>query len=257
MAKTANDWLNELVNGKNQVFPHMPRSDVIQGLRDRINDPSKIDQDRTSLCGAAALMYCLAKDKPADYARYVVELYHTGKGKIGKLKVEPGSDCRKYKPGKTKKIDPVDWIALASLRDSENAILDYDSPDTDLGGITMPGDLFDWFKAAGFTGVTEETNLVFTKGKGTLEKANKLYLQHKNVCLFVNAKVFEGPKAKLMSAFPNHWVVMSSKVTITKKEVDLTVYTWGSDKFRLIMGAKKMTISAFCNHFYGYISAKG
>ena len=258
MAKSTADWVTELINGKSQAYPHMPRQEVIDGLRDRLADPSKIDQDRTSLCGPAALLYCLAKDKKEAYAQYIVELYHTGKSKIGSLEVEPSEDCRNYKPGKERQIHPVDWVGLASLRDSENDFLDYQSPDDEAAGITMPGALMGWFKSAGFTNVTEECNLVITKDKDTLMKADTRYKEQNNVCLFINAKVFGGQKkAKKKSGTPNHWVVMSSQVSITNNEVDVTVYTWGTPYRKLTMGSPKVTVEEFCNHFYGYVSAKG
>src|SRR5690349_226344 len=95
--KTAQEWITELANGKEQAFPNISRADVVSGLRARIASPVKIDQANTSLCGAASLMYCLASRKPDVYAQYVAELYQTGKGRLGKLKVEPGKDCRAYK----------------------------------------------------------------------------------------------------------------------------------------------------------------
>ena len=46
-----------------------------------------------------------------------MDLYDKGQAQFGTLKVKPGDACRNYDP---KKIAPVDWVALASLRDSDN-----------------------------------------------------------------------------------------------------------------------------------------
>ena len=40
------------------------------------------------------------------------------KAKLGRLSIEPGSDARNYDP--KGKIPQVDWLTMASIRDSEN-----------------------------------------------------------------------------------------------------------------------------------------
>ena len=247
MAKTAADWISELKTSTKQAFPNIKRGDVEMGLQERLKDPKKIHQRNTSLCGCASLFYCLATSKPDLYAQYVVELYLNGKSTIGSLTVEPGEDCRKYGATRTSGIDPADWVALASLRDSENDAFDYQSPSNEAGGITMPGDLLDWFKDVGFGKDTNDTNLVFTKGIGTLRDANKKFGLKQNVCLFISAKLLNDPTNDTMTA--DHWVVLQAPVTETGGKVSTEVYTWGS--LRTI----DLPASTFCKNFYGYISA--
>jgi hypothetical protein len=55
----------------------------------------------------------------------------------------------------------VDWVALASLRDSTNLFSDYQSHTNAAAGITLPGTLAGWFSASGFSQVENRTNLVF------------------------------------------------------------------------------------------------
>ena len=108
-----------------------------------------IDTSNVNLCGPAAFFYCLVHDDPDLYAKYVIDLYTTGKAMLGTIEVSPGSDCRNYRPDKSK-IVPVDWVALASLRDLDNSFIlffDFDSADTGVGGITMPHSMKSWFKA--------------------------------------------------------------------------------------------------------------
>ena len=52
--------------------------------------------------------------KPELYVEYVIDLFTTGKARIGSLEVKPGTACRAYQPPKDK-IAGVDWVALASL----------------------------------------------------------------------------------------------------------------------------------------------
>ena len=63
----------------------------------------------------------------------------------------------------------LDWLTTASLRDSENWFLDYDSVNKETAGMTLPGELADWFRRAGYTEVREDANLKFTKKAGDIE----------------------------------------------------------------------------------------
>ena len=74
---------------------------------------------------------------PHLYTQYVIDLYRTGEARIGDLHVKPSAGCRAYQSPRDK-IHPVDWIALASLRDSENSFLDYSSANDTAAGITIP-----------------------------------------------------------------------------------------------------------------------
>ena len=114
-----------------------------------------LDQGSTSLCGPAVFLYNVLKREPEDFAKYVIELYETGRGRIGSLEVKPGIDCRNYRPLGSQ-VAAVDWVALASLRDGANAVLDDDSAAVQVGGITLFGTLAGWFGAAKFGQVEQD-----------------------------------------------------------------------------------------------------
>jgi len=99
--------------------------------------------------------------------KYIIDLYERGEATIGGLKVKSGSDCKNYKipPGS---IALVDRIGLASLRNSENTMFDYDSTTDRFAGITLPSGLLRCFKASGYTQVENKTNLMFDKNLHTL-----------------------------------------------------------------------------------------
>lgn len=69
-------------------------------------------------------------------ARYVIDLFEKGKAPIGRIFVEPGSDVRSYSPPSS--MEQVDWMTMASLRDSENFLFDDDEESGAFAGITMP-----------------------------------------------------------------------------------------------------------------------
>lgn len=114
--------------GHGKGFARIDRQVVADGLRARIEKPVTQNQAAASLCGPAALFYCLLEEHPELYAQYVIDLFNTGEARIKSLHVKPSAGCRAYQPPPDK-IHAVDWIALASLRNSENTLLDYSSAD--------------------------------------------------------------------------------------------------------------------------------
>ncbi len=106
-------------DGDRSAFKNLQRSSIAQGLRDRVNDPKKIDQNQGSLCGPAAFCYCLLNTRPHLFVAYVIDLYTDGVGRINDLVVRPGKGCREF-ASDSSQIADVDWIALASLRDKKN-----------------------------------------------------------------------------------------------------------------------------------------
>ncbi len=237
---------------------------IIKHLRDRINEPWRIYQAGTSLCGPAVFFYCLAKDCPALYVKSVIELYLYGETKINDLHIKPSSSCKKAKL--PDEMDSIDWIALASLTDSSNALYNYDSDTDQFSGITLPGRLESWFKAAGYKHVSQHTNLFFDKSVGSLLKAQSAFKAGKNVCLFLSAKSQYTPMT--ISLIPNHWAVMSRSLKvgnprsinfssnaneIKNEEFDLQVFTWGKEAEK--MNPKKLSLHEFSDYYFGYVIA--
>jgi hypothetical protein len=98
---------------KGRPFPRIHLDDVVSGLRERVNDPYKQNQGAASLCGPAVFFYWVLNYKPELYVQCVIDLFTTGKARIGSLKVEPSLPCRVYEPP-ANKIAAVDWISTAS-----------------------------------------------------------------------------------------------------------------------------------------------
>jgi hypothetical protein len=234
------------------VFPNISRQEVVDGLRARVNNPVTQNQNQSSLCGSAVLLFALLNDAPEVYVQYVIDLWTNGVGALGSVIVKPSKGCRNYKPP-ADKIAPVDWIALASLRDSENTAWDYSSADDEASGITRPSVLTSWFTALNFRNLRNETNLFLTKGESDIDAANKLYSEGNWVCLLINANMLESPNTKSASLFPNHWVVLRSKIRFGEG-TPTRVYSWG--KLMTIPDVGTMTASDFCKNFYGYVAAR-
>lgn len=240
-------------------------------LSQRIASPNQIDQGRSSLCGPADFLYALAVKNPEAYAQYAIDLYEKGSAWIGKMQVAPGSDCRNYVPTG---IDAVDWVTLASLRDSSNNLLDYQDTGNEAAGITMPSGLAGWFNRSGyFTNVINDTNVFLNKGLSCLLKADQQRAAGASVCLFVNATVLAAKRSggKLT---PDHWIVLTTQVmlngapaahlvsrgasvdgdaTLLGQQLSFDVFTWGGTQN---INPAPTKVSEFLGYFYGYVSAK-
>lgn len=172
----------------------------------QIRLPAYPDQDRTSLCGPAAFFYALLMDRPDLYTRSILELWETGETTIGRLHIKPSHACCNPKdfsmlaPGD--RIPPIDWISLASLRDSENELLNYDSPDDKAAGITFPGALESWFVKAGASVVFDNVQLGSISIDRLLELLGFVSSTHHVVSL-VNAAMVDGGGG----VGKNHWIV--------------------------------------------------
>jgi len=235
------------------VFPHILRAEVAQGLDARIDLPTLVSQEQSSLCGPSALVVNLATHDPIAYVRYVVDLFERGEADIQRLHVTAGSDLRAYDP--SGKIQPADWIAVASLRDSENYFFDYQSVDNEFAGITLPGDLTSWFEKIGYRNVFNETNLLSSKDEKNLRQADLLFRDDYWVCLFINADLLSAATQTDGSMFPNHWVVQTGPLSLAGGTVSLDIFTWGQGRFHVPSG-RPITLAAFLKDYYGYVAAK-
>lgn len=257
------------------AFAKFKRTTVASELRKRLLNPKEINQGQSSLCGPAVFVYCLARRKPNVYAQYVIDLYEKGEATIGRLNVKPGRDCKNYQPPAESKMDAVDWIALAGLRDSENRVLDYDAYTDQLSGITLPGDVAKWFAFGDFKAIRNVTNKVFDKDLHTLLKAHQAFSTGACVCLFVGANILQGfPKGKSPA---DHWVVLASAIRIDgkaadpllaqgrkvnqdealmSKTIEFTMFTWADDSYCVNHFKPTLTVGEFLDYFYGYVAAQ-
>ncbi|MGL4324453.1 MAG: hypothetical protein ACRCTD_10480 [Beijerinckiaceae bacterium] len=235
-------------------FPKLNRYEVGVGILMRIANPGLMNQDQSSLCGPTALLFHTASDNPIMYARYAIDLYEKGRANINRLYIKPGSDVRNYKPPAS--MDQVDWMTMASIRDSENAFLDYDTVDKAFAGMTLPGELADWFRRAGYSDIRNVTNVSIDKGTGTVDAATRLFNQGYRVCLFIAANMLKEADQTDGDWLADHWVVLRSPIDRTNDKVRMKVFTWGNGEHQVPNGSKDLSVSDFLDNFYGYVAAK-
>jgi|HubBroStandDraft_4_1064222.scaffolds.fasta_scaffold05802_1 hypothetical protein len=247
----------------------LSRADIAADLRVRIDNPDKINQGETSLCGPADFVRDVAEDNPVEYARAVIELYETGRTRIGTLDLKPCHDLRAHALPVHHQIADGDWIILATLRDDDNWWFDYQSQSNDLAAITMPHTMEKWLKAGGYTDIISDTNIIACKDLPNALRANKLYSKGYKVTLFINAWMLDADHMCDASTFPDHWVALTTAMSIhsinvsnpgaltedKNSTVEFEVYTWGDHK-SVPVGSKPMTDYCFLCNYYGFIACR-
>lgn len=165
------------------------------------------------------------------------------KKKIGTLDITPGDGCKHPKGSfyfsGSERISGLDWITLASLRDSENSIMSYDDIDDEVAGITMWGKITEWFEKSGYVKIYTNVGL----GRCSIEDVARLseYADNgfKVVCLISAGMLFDFGSDDTSSK--NHWVVWAGALknangkAITKNSppdevVNLKLFSWGAVK---------------------------
>jgi hypothetical protein len=237
-------------------FPYLDRDHVGVGMLMRIANPGMIDQGPAGLCGPAALLFGLAYDDPVAYARFVIELYENGKAALyhrshrGSM-FAASEGLRQAQPPQN--MNQVDWMTMASIRDSENIIRVYNSA-SDSGGTT-DGELARWFERAGYSDVRNETNAIFSKGIGTIDSANQLFSQGYRICLYINSNMLH-EKRQSTEGRRSHVVVLRSPIDRSGGKIRLKVFTWGEGDYQIPHGTTDLSVDDFLDNFYGYVAGK-
>ncbi len=147
-------------------FANFHRELIALQLVVRIANPNLMLQGTHSLCGPVAFLIGLAHQDPAMYVQYVIDLATTRQGSltIGNARSLNVHVRRKsnilQKPTDHAEIPEADYVALASLRNSES-ILPYRSKFTNrmLQGATTNGELCKWMEKAGFQHCQDHSHL--------------------------------------------------------------------------------------------------
>lgn len=221
-------------------------------IQDRFCNLSYPSQLGASLCGPATFFYCLQKDRPDVYAQAARELWRYGKTRIGDLKIEPGEGCRHPAGQFYDNISGLDWMTLAGLRDSENAIFSFDTLDSPVAGVTLWHTLTDWFEKAGYEKVFSNVG-VSQVGVQGINALNKYVAQGYKVVTLINDSLLRDSSAE-HTTYPTHWIVWNGPVTQGNDGfVNLSLFSWGEVSEQI---KSQKDLSFFIRRFFGGVVFK-
>lgn len=213
------NWRNNGIAGK---FTKIDKATMIQEIATRIDLPWKMNQKQQSLCGPMAILVALAMKDPERYVTMAKTMYETGKYTSRGKTIKPGAHL--YTAAVPTDMAAVDWMLAASMRDSENAIFDYDDGDK-FAGITSPGEMQGWMQT--ILGCDKaDNNSTYSWGeKKELSVAWEAVRTGNVAAIFVDHSYLPGqPAAKIN--IPDHWVLLLDVQQIGS-QVKFRVITWG------------------------------
>ncbi|MDE1474924.1 hypothetical protein [Xenorhabdus bovienii] len=243
--------------------PHDPfeKSKIESQIQDRLSKRTYPDQNGASLCGPAAFFYCLQIDRPDIYEQAARELWQYGRTKIGQLEIKPGEGCRHPKGTfynqYGERISGLDWLTLASLRDSENMIMSYDEVDDEVAGITMWGKLTEWFEKSGYEKVFSNVGLSHSNINDIVTLSD-YYNKGYHVVTLISAGMLSD-FGDIETSGKNHWIVWEGVVENYEKEnitnnsdlnqyVNLNLFSWGKVEHQI---KKNKSLDYVLNHIFG------
>lgn len=228
------------------------RNKIEADIQDRFSNLSYPSQSGASVCGPAAFFYCLQKDRPDVYAQAARELWRYGKTKIGDLEIEPSEGCRHPAGHFYGNISGLDWMTLAGLRDSENAVFSFDTLDSPVAGVTLWQTLSEWFEKAGYEKVFSNVGITQAGIQGVRD-LNKYINKGYKVVTLINDGLLRGSQSESLT-IPTHWIVWNGPVTQGNDGfVNLSLFSWGEVSEQI---KPQKNLSFFIRRFFGGVVFK-
>lgn len=255
-------------NSTAPAFKNILKKNFISNLKERIRNPELIDQGSLNACGPAAFFTLLCRDNPVALTSLAIDIYQKGEASIGSLNIKPNKNILvrfpgdKLWPSNTSINDPVDWMLLTSLRDSENPGIypDFDDPNDVVTGITLPAELEHWLMQQ-YKTVKNEILLTGRNVHHLIGSVNKHFLSGYRCILLINADMIYSTskwehiknknfKALGSSIVPNHYIVYSGDLDLGDNNIEFNAWSWGCTL------PIKISPILFNQQYYGAIFAK-
>ena len=218
------------------------------------------NQYYSMLCGPAAFFYCLMMDRFDVYRQLVWDLWNYGKGTLGSLLLSPTENTMKVKDlfggGQHPRVPAIDWITMASLRDSSNNILKYESVGDKVSAITLWGDIEKWMISVGSQKIFSNISMSHSN-INDICKLNTLIDDERHVVSLISAGMLQqGADVP----FKDHWIVWCGKLKLINGNaitnntelgecVSLKLFSWGEVKDNSLK--EGITLGEFLKYTFG------
>jgi hypothetical protein len=197
----------------------------------------------------------IMRARPFTYCNAVARLFQEGLTWIDSWKIAPDRDLLNAPCPSS--IAQADWVMLASIRDSENWLLDFHDDDSSYAEASTCGEIAGWMKKAGFTDVVSEQSITnFFDSAAMFNNALKKYDDGYHVILRINSSCIDSliPSGMVKGG---HVVVLVGRCTVPPSKNDpikVPIYTWGQRITVPRVGGLKY--GQFLDQFFGYVAAK-
>jgi hypothetical protein len=243
------------------------RQVIADQLAIRVNDPTKLNQADTYLCGVTSVVRAWAQDSPVDYAWLGIQLYDLGRGRLGKGEmlgkvVSPSVELRRS--ALPTGMEAADWMILASVHEACN-IAGVNNYTKDEGPLHSKAwqyarEVVAAYKAAGYKNVIDHTDNLHANNFGIndLEKANEYLRQGYRVSLLINDRLLYDNQigTQALVATSDHWVGMLETLNVIGEYImAFKVFSWGEPR-RVPQNGNRVLAADFFKEFYGFVAAR-
>lgn len=191
----------------------------------RVFNPSSIHQRTLAVCGPATIAQMQADVTPDRYAAFVRQVFETATidGDTA------NDDLLANVP--TTGMAQADWMLLSCMRDTENAIFDFEGNASEqFEGITMPGEMSEWMEEILGCVETEHYTSYLWGEISNAETVSALMNAHGDgvvVAMLVDADALQNDSGAIN--IPDHWVRLLEPIDTSGERIRVRVYTWGNE----------------------------
>ncbi len=244
------DWAAELFerSNVNGLWKAIDKAAVVANVRRRRQQAEEIDQEKSNFCGPTSVAYELARTQPRRYVELCRQLYETGGFWSRTKRVEADDRLRADAVGHG--MEPADWMLIATMRDSENALFKVESDASGLmsglQGMTFPWEIKGWAEEILLKDDVDIDVCAVLGELDAIKRAQEVYDQGGSAFILLNMAVLKKGDRTILP-FPDHWVVFQGNLDVTDVDnrVGFDVYTWGKI-MPLNLTRKRFEQAIFC-----------
>jgi hypothetical protein len=230
------------------IWPHVNPRLFLQNLKENIYTPLNLyEGSNTNFCGYAALSYLPLHDDPVGYIKFMLQLFEQGKGKYGKVFLDPSREI-KAAAGTLKfkgilDIRPADQMWFLSLADHFKGYVNF------FNKHYQPGDENTFWASVNYAKFNRMIKKLFnykvsSRGSDLLHPSiNDLYSYICNkmdsgitVLYLNNAYLYKKKHNTLRPGIPTHYVILLS-IFKTNGLITITYWDYGFRSLRQISSA--------------------
>ncbi len=210
------------------VWPQIDKAPLIEQLRERRLDASKIRQRRSQFCGPTSIVYELARTQPRRYVALCRQLYETGGFWSRTNRIDAPASLRASRVGQ--RMTAADWMLIATMRNEENLLFgtlpDSTGLVSGLEGMTNHWEMEGWTSEILLKDDVVNTTTFLWGELDALHYGHQVWLAGGHAFLLIHTALFDEPGA-IVPPWPDHWVVYQGGLDEVGERIRFDVYTWG------------------------------
>lgn len=232
------------------AWAFLDKATIVADLRSRVSDPFQINQGGQPFCGPAAVLFELVRKQPLRYVRIYQSLFETGYFQAANHWLSAPNELRQASRGDLH-MSQVDWMVLATLRQSENLLfpVEPNAPDMirNLAGMTKSWEMRGWIKEILGYRKSEYYHAYLMNDVSALNQAAAAIQAGGVAFALITAEGMLQTNPPPIP-FPSHWIALLGNVLVTNSQVSFDIYTW-SKKLHL-----DLDLPSFKKYFWATVT---